>query len=272
MERMEQNGTSSITKKINNMKKVMFTTTILLMIMGCQKSTSLQRAADEAMIILSNNFTDERAANADNPMDWMGSRHNKLLDSAVLFVRHNRISDLQSIYGSMQKFYPKFVSADAARIHEYLPGITPHLQKALLKNADSLIRTRIKDPLTREYPIAIISTLRTIATADYSKTKSRLVSIEKQIQSDQRLSESERRMLLSMSSVARYSFSYWLDRSASEPSETMGFLRWLGAAANAAVADASAVALCYALLLPVTWWADIASAVSTGAYGTVMGW
>ncbi len=250
----------------------MFTTTVLLMLLGCQKGTVLKTKDDSAMQSYSYYPGSSRAADASNPMDWIGTFHNKLLDSTVLYTKFSASLNLQSIYEVMQKYCPHFVSSDAALIHEYLIKITPKHQRALIYDTDSLIKASIADPLTQRYALAVVDTLRAAATTNYALAKKGITVIENRIQNDQKLADNDRRMLLSMTSVARHSFSFWLDKMASEPAETMGFLRDLAAAANAAIADASAIVLCSFLQFPLEWWPDISGIASTGAYWTIMGW
>lgn len=254
------------------MKKVMLTTTVVLMLLGCQKGTASKANDETTAQDFSYNSGYNRAAEGNNSLDWIGTFHNKLLDSAAVYTKFNSSLDPQSIYEVMQKHCPHFVSSDASLIQTHLKSITPEHQHALIYNTDSLIRASIADTSAQRYALAVADALRATVASNYFLTKNRITLIENRIQNDQKLSENDRRTLLAMTSVTRHSFSFWLDKMGSEPAETMGFLRDLAAAVNAAIADASAIVLCSFLQFPLEWWPDISGIASTGAYWTIMGW
>lgn len=241
--------------------------TLAALIIGCNKVET----KPVSVAIDSSTKMEITVTNAANVYDSTGIIHNLLLDSAISFTQREKSRDPSLLLDYLHEVYPTYCPKDAK---DYFQKIDPAMLPRLYDDGQSVVRSLPFSAIEKDYLELILNTIKGNEDSSFAAYKDKISSIETKLLKEERLKEDSKRMLLSMTSIARHSGYYWLnsERFSNRTIVARGFFRWLLAATNSIISDVSTAAICYFAQLPYSYYPVACGVVSDLAYITIMGW
>jgi len=193
------------------MKTIIIPALALTLLSACSKS-DLHMFARTSFSANNASLAFNEAANPANPYDSVGILHNKIVDAVLLRIAANGDTSLQAITAQVIAFAGSKMPAEAALSLSAATAIA-------IKNAPDNYAQLIEDTDLSNTAKGYLHTLIIIVkdTSAYHNPSSvypilynRILGLESQVLSNQQLSSIDRRAVLEVSSVGRYSLFYWL--------------------------------------------------------------
>lgn len=204
--------------------------------------------------------------NSNNPCDKVGRMHNAFLDSGMHFIDQKGETEIAKAAG-----YILQCGDIAPACQSYMDKMPPALKQEMRDHNKLIDESKVSDKskaLLHEL-LAIISTIK---TPGFNALKPEIIGLEQKIIDHPALPEQEKRMLLSVTSVARYSAYYWSgwlqqqDNQQAQPLATSVFERIGAALADMIDADNLATFVCAVTGTPPELWSRIAASKSMTAF------
>lgn len=221
--------------KTKRMMLLLSATITLWWATGCQKaderlnkSSTIKQVNDEQIPSVENVVTLENwkeVANKHNPYDDSGRRHNEILSALDAHMDITKDGSRQAKH----EFIVAYCRKQGIDINKMLSFMTPIMEKAALDDYRSIYDYPTCTTAYDHYLQRLVGIIKGVQTpADWDKFIPAVKSLEDEIlRSD--IGEDERKDLLIVSSVARYSAAYWYERRPPVPVHDDEMPRWLNA-------------------------------------------
>lgn len=194
------------------MKKNIINKTMVLLLATALLVTGCTRSKDEVVSTSSANQQQEMTAsramvtpeNGANPYDKVGRMHNVLLDSAMTFINRTGETDINKVAE-----YVLECNGIAPSYRKYIDKMPARLKDELFNDHNKLIDESKFSPEAKSLLHELLSAISVIKFPEFGSLKSNIVILERKITASLTLAQQEKQMLLSVTSVARYSAYYW---------------------------------------------------------------
>lgn len=208
-------------------------------------------------------------SNKRNPYDNVGALHNILLDSAQAYID---ITGDTTRSGIHERIAQVFHGATGINPRLSLSKVDPAVDYAIAIHGERALDNYKIPANVKRYLDRLWFEINTVQDADFPTLKGRIIRLEEEILSDKSLGEDGRRVLLSTTSIARYSTAHWFSwaTGTSRVVLAMGLIEAAKAAIKAGMADAAAMLIGWVLHLPYDVITDMSAAVSSIVYHNLM--
>lgn len=161
--------------------------------------------------------------NHANPYDQAGYIHNR----ALAFIQQQTATLKNPTISDIRRAMVKFDEHHLDTIHA-IPGCTDAVKAGISNRFAELIEQSPYTEKTKEYISGLFRLVNNAKTADLLAVKPAIVSLEADILSDAALTKADLEVLLTCTSIARYSARYWTDSPDSEPVQPeRRLIRWI---------------------------------------------
>ncbi len=217
---------------------------LIVLLAACNKENQPaihQQSPPQMKLARINASVSEQAANPSNPYDSIGSIHNKVLQKVCDYV--DETGDT-SISGRREQVNNYFKNRYGEDISKKLLEMESRSKKDFPGGMIKAVPQNMFSTVVESYLNRIINAVRSVKTMDgYQAFKATVVSIEKEVPADKRLSKAEQQKMFLAASIARYSVSFWMGKAAIKPEDqtlsTMGFFGNVWRAINVGLSDVS---------------------------------
>lgn len=256
------------------MKRFLGLLAIITLAAGCgsQGKNDTVSTVNMAVSVRSNPAnTDITPDNKTNPYDSIGYWHNRVLEAVHDFILEKRDTTSSGIQAFIADYFRENRQQEVLKDLKIIPE---NLPKTIINDYKKVVFGQPLAPVTVAFLQQIFETIRQCGNTSYRTFKANIVKIEHRILGNNKLSKRDFAMLLSTTSLARYSGFYWekiLDSHGNKPlaAKGGGFIRFLKRAVAffcTCTADASGAAYAYLRGRPDQIIAD-ASYLSTITWG-----
>lgn len=145
-------------------------------------------------------------AGSENPFDSTGIWHNIFLDSVRAYVRSGGENTRQGRLNYLISLGRKHFSLD---VSQSAPAIQQEVITASMEGYETIIRKAGYGRRAENYFLQLLRYLKTTGYERPGRTENYLDILEKEVTADRSVHPSDKKSLLQVSSVARYSFRYW---------------------------------------------------------------
>lgn len=210
--------------------------------------------------------------NRKNPYDKAGLLHNILLEATQAYIDRTQDTSRGGIHEFVAQQFQAETGTDP---RPYIAKVNPEIDYTIAAGQGAMVirSFTISKPVT-DYLDALWELLNAVQEANFPELKAKITSLEDRILADRTISEDERRLLLSTTSVARYSSAYWISWAVSQgegkTQMRMNPFLFLQAAMKAGLADAAALVVGHMLKLPMDVTTEMSAAVSSIVYSNLM--